>query len=80
MHGSRSRLYVIENDEDDDNNDDDDDNDHYSCYSVNFKVRTSRFCMEIELSLRYRRFMGWFELFLLIVDFEWGGKGVFCYL
>ena len=58
MHGSRSRLYLIENDDDDDdddNDDDDDDNDDiddkddYSCNSVNFKVRTSRFCMDIDL-------------------------------
>ena len=42
----------MENDDDDDDNnhdDDDDDNDDYSCKSVNFKVRTSRFCMEVDL-------------------------------
>ena len=53
MHGSRSRLYLIENDDDDDNIDDDDDNDDkddYSCNSVNFKVRTSRFCMELDIN------------------------------
>ena len=32
--------YLIEDDDDDD---DDDDNDDYSCNSVNFQVRTSRF-------------------------------------
>ena len=43
MHGSRPRLFLIDNDDDDDNNDDDDDEDdkdHYSCNSVNFKART----------------------------------------
>ena len=54
MHGSRSRLYLIENDDDDDDNDDDDDDDNddkddYSCNSVNFKVRSCRFCKEIDL-------------------------------
>ena len=55
MHGSRSRLYLIENDDDDDDNDDDDDDDDnddkddYSCNSVNFKVSASRFCMEVYL-------------------------------
>ena len=55
MHGSISRLYLIENDEDDDDNDDDnddddnDDKDDHSHNSVNFKVRTSRFCMEVDL-------------------------------
>ena len=29
--------------------DDDDDNDDYSCNSVNFKVRPSRFCRELDL-------------------------------
>ena len=53
MHGSRSRLYLIENDDDDDNNDDDDDKDDYSWNSVNFKVRTCRFCMEIDLDNIY---------------------------
>ena len=54
MHGSRSRLYLIEDyddddDNDDENDDDDDDKDDYICKSVNFKVRTSRFCMEVDL-------------------------------
>ena len=56
MHRSISRLYLIENDEDDDDNvddddddDDDDDKDEYSWNSVNFKVRTCRFYMEIDL-------------------------------
>ena len=52
MHGSRSRLYLkVNDDDDDDNNDDDDDNDDKddnSCKSVNFKVRTYRFCMEVD--------------------------------
>ena len=48
MHGSRSRLYLIENDDDDDD-DDNDDKDDYSCKSVNFKVRTCRVCIEIDL-------------------------------
>ena len=40
MYGSRSRLYLIENDDDDDDNDDyDDDND----------LQTSRFCIELYL-------------------------------
>ena len=51
MHGSRSRLYLIKNyDDDDDDNDDDDDKDDYSCNLVSFKVRTSRFCMHIDLN------------------------------
>ena len=33
----------------DDDDDDNDDKDDYRCNSVNFKVRTSRFCMEIDL-------------------------------
>ena len=47
MHGSKFRLYLIENDDDGDDNDDN--NDDYSCKSVNFKVMTSRFCMEVDL-------------------------------
>ena len=45
-------IYIIlkDNDEDDDNDDDNDDHDDdYSCNSVNFHARTSRFCMEIDL-------------------------------
>ena len=56
MHGRRSRWYLTDNvDDDDDNDDDDDDNDDnddkddYSCNSVNFKVRPSRFCKELDL-------------------------------
>ena len=30
--------------------DDDDDKDDYSCNSVNFKVRTSRFFMELDIN------------------------------
>ena len=37
------------NDEDNDDDDDKDDKDGYSCNSVNFKVMTSRFCMELDL-------------------------------
>ena len=40
-----SNIYDDDNDEDDDNVDKDD----YICKSVNFKVRTSKFCMEIDL-------------------------------
>ena len=29
---------------------DDDDNDDYSCNSVNFQVKTSKFCMELDLN------------------------------
>ena len=53
MHGSISRLYLKENDDDGDDNDaddnDKDDKDDYSWNSVNFKIRTCRFCMEIDL-------------------------------
>ena len=54
MHGSRSRWYLLDNVDDDDDNDDDDDDDNddkedYSCNSVNFKVRTSTFYMELDL-------------------------------
>ena len=44
-----------DDDEDNDDNDDDDDDDDindkddYSCNSVNFYARTSRFCMEVDL-------------------------------
>ena len=38
--------YIIDDDDDDDN----DDKDDYSCNSVNFKVRTSRFCMEFDIN------------------------------
>ena len=55
LHSTRSKWYLIENYDDDDNNDDHDDNDidnkdKYSCNSVNFKVRTSRFCMELDIN------------------------------
>ena len=40
-----SNIYDDDNDEDDDNVDKDD----YICKSVNFKVRTSKFCFEIDL-------------------------------
>ena len=40
--------YDDDNDNDDDN-DDDDDKDNYSCNSVNSKVMTSKFCMELDL-------------------------------
>ena len=52
MHGSRSRWYLLDNVDDDYDNHDDDDNDDkedYSCNSLNFKVRTSTFCMELDL-------------------------------
>ena len=42
----------MDNSDDDDgvnNNDDKDDNDYYSCNSVNYQVRTSRLCMEVDL-------------------------------
>ena len=39
---------LINNDDDDD-----DDNDDYSCNSVNFKARTSSFCMEVDLHNTY---------------------------
>ena len=39
----------IYNDDDDDDDGDDDDKDAFICKSVNFKVRTSKFCMEIDL-------------------------------
>ena len=40
------------NDDNNDDNDDDDnsdDEDHYSCKSVSFQDRTSRFCMDVDL-------------------------------
>ena len=40
----------MDNDDDDDDNDDNDDNDDHSCNSVNFHVRTSRFCMRLYLN------------------------------
>ena len=38
-----------DNDDYDNDNDDIDDKDDYSCNPVNFKVKTSRFCMDIDL-------------------------------
>ena len=35
----------------------DDDEDEYSCNSVNFQARTSRFCMEIDLDNSYQIMM-----------------------
>ena len=55
MYESGSREeYLIDDDDDDyiiDNDDDEDknDNDDFSCNSVNFQVRTSRFCMKVDL-------------------------------
>ena len=45
------QIQIISNiyDDDDDEDEDDDDKDAYICKSVNFKVRTSKFCMEIDL-------------------------------
>ena len=40
---------IFYDDDDDDEDDDDDDKDDYICKSVNFKVRISKFCMEIDL-------------------------------
>ena len=58
-------ISINDDDEDDDNDhdhddgdgddeDNDDDNDYYSCNSVNFQARTSRFCMEINIDNTYR--------------------------
>ena len=46
-----SNIYNDDDDDDDDGDDDgdDDDKDAFICKSVNFKVRTSKFCMEIDL-------------------------------
>ena len=49
MHESGSREYLIHNGDDDDEND----NDDYSCNSVNFQVRTSRFCKEVDLDKNF---------------------------
>ena len=38
-----------DDDNDADDNDDEDDKDDYICKSVNFKVSTSKFCIEIDL-------------------------------
>ena len=49
---ARQQIQIISNIYDDDNDDYDEDNhdkDDYICKSVNFKVRTSKFCMEIDL-------------------------------
>ena len=40
--------------DDDDNNDEDDDDDDYSCKSVNFKGKPSRFCIVVDLDSTYR--------------------------
>ena len=55
MYGSGSREeYLIDDDDydiidDDDHDEDKNDNDDFSCNSVNFQVRTSRFCMKVDL-------------------------------
>ena len=52
MHGNRARWYLLDNvddDDDDDDNYDNDDKEDFSCNSVNFKVRTSTFYMELDL-------------------------------
>ena len=55
LRRSRYRWYLIDNVDDDDNdvdnkdNDDIDDKEDYSCNSVNFKVMTARFYMELDL-------------------------------
>ena len=49
MHESGSREYLIHNGDDDDKND----NDDYSCNLVNFQVRTSRFCKEVDLDKNF---------------------------
>ena len=55
MYGSGSREeYSIDDDDydiidDDDDDEDKNDNDDFSCNSVNFQVRTSRFCMKVDL-------------------------------
>ena len=72
MHGSRSRSYLWYVDDDDDDNDggDDDNNDDkddYSCNSANFKDRTSRFCMEVDLDHTFDMLMMIFNNKLLIM-------------
>ena len=53
MYESISREEYLIDDDDDDIIDDDDedknDNDDFSCNSVNFQVRTSRFCLKVDL-------------------------------
>ena len=55
MYGSGSREeYLIDDDDydiidDDEEEEDKNDNDDFSCNSVNFQVRTSRFCMKVDL-------------------------------
>ena len=67
MHGSGSREeYLID---DDDYDEDKNDNDDFSCNSVNFQVRTSRFCKEVDLdknfdmiiSIRYRKYVKMYD-------------------
>ena len=40
---------VVDDDDNDDDDDDNDDKEDYTCNSVNFKVRTSTFYMELDL-------------------------------
>ena len=53
MYGSGSREEYLIDDDDydiiDDDDEDKNDNDDFSCNSVNFQVRTSRFCMKVDL-------------------------------
>ena len=49
MYGSGSREEYLIDDDDDDYDEDKNDNDNFSCNSVNFQVRTSRFCMKVDL-------------------------------
>ena len=39
-----------DNEDDNNNNNNDNDDDDYSCNSVNFQVRTARFCMRLYLN------------------------------
>ena len=72
MHETIFNEYLINNDDfdNDDDDDDEDDKDHYSCNSVNFQMRTSKFCMEVYLDLNLVIFGPRSFTFFVIVDIE----------
>ena len=63
-------LRQYDDDDNDDNDDEEDDKDHYSCNSVNFQMRTSKFCMEVYLDLNLVIFGPRSFKFFVIVDIE----------
>ena len=59
--------YDDNNDDDENDDDDNDDKDDYSCKSVNFKVRTSRFFMEVELDYIKQKMMMMMTIMMMMM-------------